>query len=101
MARQTIETVRDKLAWLRCAVALSLPQIERSCPEAHARLAEALEETAPITNLAELAVATVEDLRAIERDCTLARPQAMGRAHLTDEQKVDLKYMGQIMDVGE
>jgi hypothetical protein len=91
--KQTIETTAEKLAWLRCAVSLSLPAIERACPEAYCRLTSALEETGPITNLAELAATpnlvelaktTIENLRSIEHDCALARPQAMGRSHLSD-----------------
>lgn len=75
---------KDDIAWLRCAVALSLPQIKVACPEAYFRLAAALEGTAKTDGLVELANATIEDLRTIARDCAMARPQAMGRAHLTD-----------------
>ena len=71
--------MNEKLAYLRMTVALSLPQIKQACPEAHARLTKALEETVP--GLAELAIASIEELREIERECAFARPQAMGIVH--------------------
>ena len=54
----------EKLAYLRMTVALSLPQIKRQCPEAHARLTKALEETIPSF-----------------QECAVARPQVTGQGH--------------------
>lgn len=72
----------EKLAWVRAIASLSLPYIQDA--DARARLEAAIKETAP--GLVDLARVTVEDLRAIERDCAMAKPQAMGRGHLSFEE---------------
>lgn len=73
-----METVDEKLAWLRTAVAIALSR--PMDPEARQRLEIALRETAPSRTDA-VALRHLAEIRAVLRVSPQTRPQAMGQAH--------------------